>query len=189
LALPSSQTLETEDPTKGTEPSHDADTICLETENLNDLNSILEDAREGHRSSSGETISFCSWYGKLQLDEEPPRVDLGHSTKLRPHVSSQGERLFPSRSQSQASEIVQRYDGFPPELLELEYDKENRIPNYVSKTLPRMPGLSASDRESTDTPFRERSFHDDRALLPSQRRALNDSDADLGGIRSSSLWF
>jgi metal transporter CNNM len=189
LALPSSPMLKTEDPTKGKEPPFDSGTICLETKDSNNPNSILEDAREKHRLSSSETLSFSSWYGKLQLDEAEPRKDLGSGTKQRPHASSQGERLFPSRSQSQASGIAQPYDGFPPELLELEYDKENRIPNYVSKTLPRMPGTSASELEFTDTPSRERSFHDDRAMLPSQRRAPNGSDMDTGGVRTSSLWF
>jgi len=188
LTLPGSTMVKTDDPSKHTEPSN-AGSTCLDTKKINDLNSILEDKREGHRSSSSETMSFNSWYGKLQLDEEKPSVVPRTSMRLPSHANSQGERLFPSRSQSQASEPIKPYDGFPPELLELEYDKENRLPNYVSKTLPRMPEFGASEREPTATPSREKSFHDDRALLPSQRKALNSSDTDVGGMRSSSLWF
>jgi metal transporter CNNM len=77
------------------------------------------------------------------------------------------------------------YDGFPPELLE-EKD-ENRSLNYDSKTMPRLKG-SQSLRSEGDIHIREQSFHDDRAMLPSQRRAVQVEGIVIGA-RSSSLWW
>jgi metal transporter CNNM len=73
------------------------------------------------------------------------------------------------------------YDGFPPELLEVQ--DENRISNYDSKTMPRLPGSFELETRS-----RERSFHDDRAMLPSQRKAMQGENVVIGA-RSSSLWW
>lgn len=72
------------------------------------------------------------------------------------------------------------YAGFPPELLEVK--DENRTPTYDSKSMPRMPGSF-----ERDTPAREQSFHDDRAMLPSQRKAMQAENVVIGA-RSSSLW-
>jgi hypothetical protein len=73
--------------------------------------------------------------------------------------------------------------------------KENQVPAFGSRTMPRMIGFSggydgSNYQRDSETHLRESSFYDDRALLPSQRRALNGSAGmDLGGIRSTSFWF
>jgi len=73
------------------------------------------------------------------------------------------------------------YESFPPELLEVK--DENRTPTYDSKSMPRMPGSF-----ERDTRVREQSFHDDRAMLPSQRKAMQAENVVIGA-RSSSLWW
>lgn len=77
------------------------------------------------------------------------------------------------------------YDGFPAELL--EGNDENRAVNYNSKTMPRLKSCLSS-QTSGDTHAREQSFHDDRAMLPSQRKALH-AESIVIGARSSSLWW
>jgi len=126
-----------------------------------------------------------SWYCELDFGEEVS----SDINKRRRSASTQGERLFPSGGERVRLGSPVLYDGFPPELLDLEYNKENRLPNYVSRTLPRMQGLRTSENEESEPLSREKSFHDDRALLPSQRRALDSSTMNVGGARSSSLWF
>jgi hypothetical protein len=89
------------------------------------------------------------------------------------------------------------YDGFPAELLDsINLSRENPVPNYASKTFPRMQdGIGSKmddqfEKESCDTPVREQSFQDDRILLPSQRRAINSSlTTNMDGMRSSSFWL
>ncbi|KAH8587569.1 hypothetical protein B0O99DRAFT_395113 [Bisporella sp. PMI_857] len=85
------------------------------------------------------------------------------------------------------------YDAIPVELLENMANKENRNQIQMSKTLPRMRGKK-SGSSTRSTLMRESSFHDDRALLPSQRRAAERSassnDPVMGGeVRRSSIWF
>jgi hypothetical protein len=77
---------------------------------------------------------------------------------------------------------LKQYQGFPAELLNKV--NENRVPNYVSFTLPRLP-----DMRRDLTPIREKSFEDDRALLPSQRKALQIGVGVEMATRCSSLWF
>ncbi|PMD14377.1 hypothetical protein NA56DRAFT_376347 [Hyaloscypha hepaticicola] len=78
------------------------------------------------------------------------------------------------------------YGGFPQELLDGK--NENRAPNYASKTMPRLKG-SHSSQSDRDTHAREQSFHDDRAILPSQRNSTASIQAEniVIGARSSSL--
>jgi metal transporter CNNM len=78
------------------------------------------------------------------------------------------------------------YGGFPQELL--DGNDENRAPNYASKTMPRLKG-SYSSRSDRDSHVREQSFHDDRAILPSQRNpgAAIQAENIVIGARSSSL--
>lgn len=156
--------------------------VATQSLDTDKASSILQTAHRSQWASTSNTISSNSWYG------EETSGHVGET--LKSEASTQGERLFPSGGQEdRAFKSPVSYDGFPPELLELEYDKENRLPNYVSKTLPRMQGLVNSENEDGQPPSREKSFHDDRALLPSQRRALNSNATNAGGTRSISLWF
>jgi len=134
------------------------------------------------RDVSGEMISLSSWYPGD--DGLGPRVSCPSSTSLMG---------LPSRSQinshGEATSGPEPYDGFPPELLDSGKDNSNLA--YASKTLPRMIGLTAdldAERERREVVAREQSFHDDRALLPSQRRIMEGSGS-FGVTRSSSLWF
>jgi metal transporter CNNM len=156
--------------------------------------SILEDARDCNREGSGDTISLSSWYGQLDKNEEET-TDLSNAFLLK-SASEDHKNHHPARGglATAVEEVCTKpYDGFPKELLDLGKNKENHVPDYASKTLPRMIGLMADldafcERRNCETPIRETSFHDDRALLPSQRRMLNGSP-NVGGARSSSLWF
>jgi len=83
------------------------------------------------------------------------------------------------------------YGGFPAELLDESNQKKNRRFDFSSYTLPAM-GLLELDGDvmirasySSEVASRERSFHDDRALLPSQRK----DTSQITGYRSSSIWF
>jgi metal transporter CNNM len=184
LTLPDVEAQDTtRDLTKDMDSPRNGDISYLVADNPD---SILEDARESHRASSGETISLSTWYGELNLGEE---VSGGIGKKPRSEASTQGERLFPSGGEETRLGSPVLYDGFPPELLDLEYNKDSRLPSHVSRTLPRMQGFGTSENEDSEPPSREKSFHDDRALLPSQCRALNSSTMNVGGARSSSLWF
>jgi metal transporter CNNM len=93
-------------------------------------------------------------------------------------------------------DVRQAQEGFPLQFPESNHSgQENRLFPYASRTLPRMVGLTVDTTVRTDgsgyqTPVREESFQDDRALLPSQRRIMNSSATmSLGIGRSSSLWF
>ena len=84
------------------------------------------------------------------------------------------------------------YDGFPPELL--DRNGEDQLPNLAFMTLPRKLGMGELDSPiepwGCGTHTRDGSFHDDRALLPSQRQNLNSSaDMMLGATRRTSFWF
>ncbi|PMD39201.1 hypothetical protein L207DRAFT_491161 [Hyaloscypha variabilis F] len=78
------------------------------------------------------------------------------------------------------------YDGFPAELL--DGNDENKAASYNSKTMPRLKGSPSSLALKRDMPAREQSFHDDRAMLPSQRTHMQAEDIVIG-TRSSSLWW
>lgn len=150
---------------------------------------------QGHtREKSGETASLMSW----SSDD-----DAHHMTHVYDTFSVlAGGNLGPSLVHNNSNKLCaitrekeqhKPYDGFPPELLDIT-NKGNRVPDFVSRTLPRSVGNEISLQELAEkgnkrTPTgRESSFHDDRALLPSQRRLLGNSSRGLG-TRSSSLWF
>lgn len=80
-----------------------------------------------------------------------------------------------------APEKRRAYSGFPEDLL--ENTSENRVPNYTSLTLPKLP-ISIEfekfiDNINGDSPgfIRERSFEDGdvRKSLPSQRKSLENT--------------
>ncbi|KAK2629698.1 hypothetical protein QTJ16_000518 [Diplocarpon rosae] len=147
---------------------------------------------DGHaREKSGETVSLMSW---SSADEAHQKSCVYNAFPV-PGCEKRG---IPSTHDSlnattKEKESTEPYAGFPAELLE-DTSKENRVPKFSSKTLPRNVGvefdLGALSRIqcANDPPARETSFHDDRAFLPSQRRLLDHSSTGLG-TRSSSLWF
>jgi metal transporter CNNM len=79
------------------------------------------------------------------------------------------------------------YDGFPPELL--ESSDENKTADYDSNTMPILKGSRISRASEHNLHARAPSFHDDRAMLPSQRKAIIQAENLVIGARSSSLWW
>ena len=168
------------------EESFDANKSGFDMENANERN--LSFASEHPRRNSGDTVTLSSWYGEPcdELGDE----ECTHIYDAFPVTSSSrlDEKIAVMKS---IEEEPKPYDGFPPELLDDE-NKENRLPNYASKTLPRLvPAFGferTAGRASGETLVREKSFHDDRALLPSQHRAL-ENNSNYSGMRSTSFWF
>lgn len=156
--------------------------------------SILDGVGRGERESSGDTVSISSWryddpYDIDDLNSRLYSTSFAASTMAKIH---DGHVHVPSTAVKPTTESSPPvpYEGFPPELL--DQPKENQVLDFASQTLPRMSfpgGLEAStDKHSCHTPAREDSFDDDRAMLPSQNRAMNSSTG-LRGMRSTSFWF
>lgn len=145
--------------------------------------------QETEKTGETPTLNFSD-------DDEDNQEDLTYLynafpvpiTRASPEISQVGyHSLAPVEEESQ-----KKYDGFPMELLD-EDNKENRIPKYVSSTMPRTIGstdfnIFETTREKS-AHERESSFHDDRALLPSQRKPKQDNGESVSGIRRTSLWF
>ncbi len=152
------------------------------------------EAGEHTREKSGETVSLMSW----SSDDDARHMACVLNSLPVPAGEKHEFSLFHNTSNSSGASTEQKeqpkpYDGFPLELLDIT-NRENRVPDFASRTLPRSVGneidLEAYTRKGIERtpPARESSFHDDRALLPSQRRLLEHSPTGLG-TRSSSLWF
>lgn len=140
------------------------------------------------RKQSGQTASLMSWSSNddnKQLtrvyDAFPVPAGENHEIAfIKNNLIGTAERKGTPNSKP--------YDGFPPELLDIT-NKENRVPDFMSRTLPRsMANELALEHYDHAQPIREGSFHDDRAMLPSQRLFRSGSPG-LSFNRSSSLWF
>ncbi|PVH70262.1 hypothetical protein DL98DRAFT_620045 [Cadophora sp. DSE1049] len=147
---------------------------------------------EAHgRERSGETVSLMSWSSGDDAQQMTRAYDAFPIQAGENHELSIVQKTLDVVLEEK--EQTRPYYGFPPELLD-NTKKENRLPEYLSKTLPRSIGTELNLEELAEKandvtpPAREGSFHDDRALLPSQRRLLEHSSLGLG-TRSSSLWF
>lgn len=155
--------------------------------------------------STDDNISVSSWGGdaaegdasffdadtfSVLADPGPSYniVKAGHSSKSRSADKTVIDEDTPIGTEPSS---LKPYEGFPLELL--DSNKENHCPDYSSKTMPRLTGFideeSLADEElGQDTLNRDRSSHDDRAMLSSQKRALTESVFN-GGNRSSSMWI
>jgi metal transporter CNNM len=119
--------------------------------------------------SSGDTVSMSSCFNGNTYESDSDT----------PIIQSSANDLDPVATET--------YDGFPAELL--NQTRQNRLPDFASQTLPRTMSTTF-DGSNDEELAREGSFHDDRALLPSQRRAFNGSASlNMGGLRSRSFWF
>ncbi|KUJ07276.1 uncharacterized protein LY89DRAFT_766407 [Mollisia scopiformis] len=107
-------------------------------------------------------------------------------TRASPEVSHVHHSLVPIKEEAEKT-----YNGFPMELL--DDDKEERTPKYISSTMPRTMGptdfVRLENAREKSAHEREQSFHDDRALLPSQRKSMQHDEESVSAIRSTSLWF
>ena len=160
-----------------------------------------KDISESSLDSDGDSVSLDSYYDDAAgLEGINSRIyDAIPFSAAVCNEQSGGVKHVPSVKDSKKTTTVaeRTYGSFAAGLLDKVVDKENRIQKYKSKTLPR--GLrqdqkhheALGDRTNSDTPLREHSFHDDRALLPSQRRIVNKSlhNGETGTTRSSSLWI
>ncbi|KAH6716281.1 hypothetical protein BKA61DRAFT_341098 [Leptodontidium sp. MPI-SDFR-AT-0119] len=143
------------------------------------------------RQKSGETVSLMSW----SSDDDAHQMACVYDAFPVPAGEINEPSVLPKilEAITMEKEQTKPYDGFPPELLDIT-NKDNRLPDYASKTLPRSTrtelNLEDLAEKTSDAipPAREGSFHDDRAMLPSQRRLLENSSNGFG-TRSSSLWF
>lgn len=183
---PSSPLLEDQDGAKdkGAASPRDSD---AKIKDVNMTSNISGSDRESDWEDIGNPISPTSKYRGTEVDEirVDSDVETAHAKLVR--GKTQTKEDFPICDEMSFPRIEIPYDGFPPELLDLKYDKRSRVPNYASRTLPHIQGFKSSEDESCDTPARENSFHDDRALLPSQHRALSNSAMNTNGARFSSL--
>lgn len=159
--------------------------------------SILGGTERADREDSHDTISLSSWnYGNpYDVDDLNSRVCNASFAVSALEDFHDNRVQFSTRVPQNRAETARdvSYPGFPSELL--DNPKENQVPDFASKTLPRTVSFKvglddSNDRRDCDAPIREGSFHDDRALLPSQRRVLNgNADWNLSGMRSTSFWF
>jgi metal transporter CNNM len=185
-------------------PVKDQIDSCAESEGVLTLDKCSRLERSRAVEESGETImtlsSWCenyyesentfdceSFYDALPINI--PRMqdrNFSFSRSIRDLDTITEEKS--SRSCENPTENSKPYEGFPPELLE-RIDK-NRLRNYASYTLPRVIGPENDywDSHRDLTAVREKSFEDDRALLPSQRKSLQ-AKIDVTSLRCSSLSF
>ena len=168
----------------------------------------------GSRDQRGPHVfdvdDFESLYSNYFVSDEldvihENRAQLDQSLKIN-HSDTLGDANIkePSRSgvkdAPNVSKVMQSsdaftapYEGFPLELL--NKNRENQVPDFASMTLPRamvVGGFDGCDdpRDYGMPPIRDVSFHDDRALLPSQRRTLRSSaDMAFGDTRRTSFWL
>jgi metal transporter CNNM len=168
-----------------------------------DFDFILDDTQRRLPEDSSDTISISSLDPRDLYDID----DVNSRMYSQPFVTSTISQIHGNQVSSPArvprnvdgnpemtdTLSAKPYDGFPLELL--ENPRENQVPDFASKTLPRTLSImgrldSSKDKRDGDTPVREGSFHDDRALLPSQKRALDGSAGmNIGGLRSTSFYF
>ena len=194
LVLPEVSLSPLQNPPKGYSPEFDVNASRIDVMDPVE-DSILKDAKEGAREDSADTVSLSSCYEELDETEEDNTARF-NATPVKSAISVHKNHYQARGSLRVMTAIEARpkpYDGFPMELLDIGKNKENDITDFASKTLPRMIGHMADfdafrERRKCETLTREESFHDDRALLPSQHRILNGS-ANVGGARSPSLWF
>jgi metal transporter CNNM len=162
-----------------------------------DLKSTLvsENAIDRIQEGSQEAFSLVSWCpaGLIDVDEwnaglhDSPTITTGPiEIRCISALSSEGHRTEDTNINTL------QYQGFPLELLTTTR-KENNFSNPPSSTLPRINSRiidikSFAERGDKSPRRRDESFHDDRALLPSQRRLINNSAAmSISGTRSSSF--
>ncbi|KAF8853951.1 hypothetical protein BDZ45DRAFT_60775 [Acephala macrosclerotiorum] len=153
--------------------------------------------RAGHthvQEKSGDTLSFHSSFDEQGNEDDEDLSCLYDAFPVPLKRATPEVSQHTHHSLTTIEEVPEKkYDGFPMELLD-DNNKENRTPKYISSTLPRTGTTDIDMLESIrkKSPHeRKNSFSssDDRALLPSQRRALNWNEESITGIRSTSLWF
>lgn len=172
---------------------------------------VREEALQRPRDITGSTVSLSSWnYGDLLATQDGAQrfqclPIATHSKGLLETVHTPVSNPT-TRAGSQVDNIAvglntvafvdencneddeqDSYDGFPSELLgSVNLSRERAVPDYASKTLPRMVGLSAK-LGSSDTPGEaENSRNVDVTVYDRQE---DDMISGVDGARSTSFWL
>jgi len=171
-------------------PTEDCPEPCLDGQDVSifDLDGSIYGETEFARDLDCELSSNLIVMDSSEEENEEGISMLYNAFPVPPSEQKQHETSL-SRDLNTIDEEGRKrpYDGFPPELLEAS--DENRAANYDSKTIPRLKGSRSSRASEQNIHAREQSFHDDRAMLPSQRKAIMQAENIVIGTRSSSLWW
>jgi metal transporter CNNM len=171
-------------------PTEDCPEPCLDGQDVSifDLDGSIYGETEFARDLDCEMSSNLIVMDSSEEENEEGISMLYNAFPVPPSEQKQHETSL-SRDLNTIDEEGRKrpYDGFPPELLEAS--DENRAANYDSKTIPRLKGSRSSRASEQNIHAREQSFHDDRAMLPSQRKAIMQAENIVIGTRSSSLWW
>lgn len=168
-----------------------------------------EEAESHHTcDETGSTISLSSWnYADLLAAQDPPQRSR-NTSMVKPPPTRLSSVTFPITTTPQAEllsisatslrdiqesppkfeDVKEDYRGFPSELLgSINLKREKAAPDYASKTLPRMVGLTAKsgeyEVEQVDT-YEVKMCYD----ADGQPNALEDA-FNMDGTRSSSFWL
>lgn len=162
-----------------------------------DLNNITipKTIVDSTHDDSQEAFSLVSWCpaGLVDVEEWNARIEDSPDVTTKPIDSSRTSATSSETMFKENTTITQPYEGFPPELL-TSTRKENHFPSHHSSTLPRMNGqvvgINEPSMKDEDLSRQEESFHDDRTLLPNQRKLISNTAAMTpSGTRSSSFWI
>ena len=131
-----------------------------------------------HDNSQGE-FSLMSWCHSGLIDIDKWNARLCHSI-TDTIAALEGSRTTLSSFEvphEEKSTNSKPYQGFPPELLS-NTRKENHFLGHSPSTLPRMnyqtKEINLASENDNNQPQSRETFHDDRVLLPSQRRPIKN---------------
>jgi hypothetical protein len=178
--------------------------LCLKELNSSTIVNALDvsspSAKKHYMQESGDTmITLSTWvHDYYERDQEYDAASFHDAMpvtmqKMHAHEVSTSHDLDTieeecSKSCDNLSQKQKTYRGFPPELL--NSSDENRVPNFTSLTLPKLP-ISKEFEDFIEgmrvqTPIKDTSFDDDRATVPSQQKSGDDGFASM---RRTSFWF
>ena len=174
--------------------SKDKECKSIASEDL--TNTITQKSATGsiHDDNQGE-FSPMSWCpaGLIDIDEWNARVCHSIADTIVPLEGSRTILSSFEASHEEKSTNSNPYQGFPPELPS-NTRKENHFLSHLPSTLPRMNyqtnEINLASENDNNQPRSRETFHDDKVLLPSQRRPIKDNLAvSIRGTRSSSFWI
>ena len=111
------------------------------------------------------------------------------------HISSGSDGITDDAIDAEETDFKTNYDGFPPKLLD-KSERKQSVHDHASETLPHshssFPAPDGVDiyrkSGSYEICMRQMSFHDDRALLPSQQN-LQEHEGNITAARSFTWSF
>ncbi|KAE9372393.1 hypothetical protein N431DRAFT_408613 [Stipitochalara longipes BDJ] len=171
-------------PSTSTAPAEYYTEPCLNDQDVSifDMDGSIDGETDFARDPDCEMSSHLIMTGSTEEEHEEGTSTLYNAFPVPPSEETHDHNLNIIEEKGKKKP----YDGFPLELL--DGNDENKAVNYNSKTVPRLKGSPSSLTSERDMHTREQSFHDDRAMLPSQRKTMHAEDIIIGA-RSSSLWW